>query len=418
MARRLREARLAVNLRQRDLAFEGCSVGYISRIEKGDRVPSLQVIRELAGRLGVSEEWLARGEDVPEHTDPLADAEFAVRFGELEEARSLIAALLTSNPRPDVSARAEAILGQAAFVEDHATEAIERFERAIDLDASLKEDVATAETLGRAYARVGEIELAVSLFRRHLERARNLGDPLDELRFAVLLANALIDTSALAEATQVLAEIVSQEDDLDQLSLAKVYWTQSRLHAMKREPESARRFARRAIEILDTTESLLYRARAYQLLAFVELDSGNPEEALKLIRLARELAKGSGTTLDEAKFAMEEARALVALGEYEEAAALAMRAGQGFDDAHPWDVGRSYGELASAFEQAGESARAIEMYELAIEVLEPTPNRYLADAYTNYATLLEREGRITEAFDAYKKAAHLSRELERLATSR
>ena len=67
LGRRLREARLAGGLRQGDLAFAGCSIGYISRIESGMRVPSLQVVRRLAGSVGVSERWLATGEpDIPE----------------------------------------------------------------------------------------------------------------------------------------------------------------------------------------------------------------------------------------------------------------------------------------------------------------------------------------------------------------
>ena len=46
---------------QSDLAFPGCSPAYISRIERGERIPSLQVLRELAERCGVSETFLAWG---------------------------------------------------------------------------------------------------------------------------------------------------------------------------------------------------------------------------------------------------------------------------------------------------------------------------------------------------------------------
>ena len=47
MGRRLREARIASGLSQRELAFPGCSPAYISRIEQGERIPSLQVLRDL-----------------------------------------------------------------------------------------------------------------------------------------------------------------------------------------------------------------------------------------------------------------------------------------------------------------------------------------------------------------------------------
>ena len=63
VGRRVFEAREAAGLSQRELAFPGCSAAYISRIERGERVPSLQVMRELARRTGVSEQELAFGKE-------------------------------------------------------------------------------------------------------------------------------------------------------------------------------------------------------------------------------------------------------------------------------------------------------------------------------------------------------------------
>jgi len=60
---RVHEAREAAGLSQRELSFPGCSAAYISRIERGERVPSLQVMRELARRTGVSEQALAFGRE-------------------------------------------------------------------------------------------------------------------------------------------------------------------------------------------------------------------------------------------------------------------------------------------------------------------------------------------------------------------
>ena len=60
---RLRIAREAAGMSQRELAFPGCSAAYISRIERGERIPSLQVMRELAGRIGIGEAELAYGRD-------------------------------------------------------------------------------------------------------------------------------------------------------------------------------------------------------------------------------------------------------------------------------------------------------------------------------------------------------------------
>src|SRR5919202_6457789 len=80
---RLKEARERAGLSQRQLAFRGCSPAYISRIESGGRTPSLQLLRELGARLGVTESWLATGKDFSTET-LLRDAEIALRLDNLD----------------------------------------------------------------------------------------------------------------------------------------------------------------------------------------------------------------------------------------------------------------------------------------------------------------------------------------------
>lgn len=63
VGRRVHEARESAGLSQRELAFPGCSAAYISRIERGERIPSLQVLREISRRTGVSEGMLAYGKE-------------------------------------------------------------------------------------------------------------------------------------------------------------------------------------------------------------------------------------------------------------------------------------------------------------------------------------------------------------------
>jgi transcriptional regulator with XRE-family HTH domain len=63
VGQRLHAAREAAGISQRELAFPGCSAAYISRIERGERIPSLQVMRELARRIGITEAELAYGKE-------------------------------------------------------------------------------------------------------------------------------------------------------------------------------------------------------------------------------------------------------------------------------------------------------------------------------------------------------------------
>jgi transcriptional regulator with XRE-family HTH domain len=62
---RLRQARLAAGLSQRELSGDGISFAFVSRIERGNRTPSVKMLRKLAARLDVSVHWLETGEADP-----------------------------------------------------------------------------------------------------------------------------------------------------------------------------------------------------------------------------------------------------------------------------------------------------------------------------------------------------------------
>src|SRR5688500_4582471 len=101
VGRRLKEARLAAGFSQRALSIPGCSSAYISRLEAGDRVPSLQLLRKLAQKLGVDEEYLARGVERVEQAPPeLVEAEVARRLGDLDLARDRYQAVVEATSAP------------------------------------------------------------------------------------------------------------------------------------------------------------------------------------------------------------------------------------------------------------------------------------------------------------------------------
>ena len=85
-----------------------------------------------------------------------------------------------------------------------------------------------------------------------------------------------------------------------------------------------------------------------------------------------------------------------------------MGAAARFSSLHPVDFGRAYTELATAFIAQGERERAGELYELAIELLEPRPTRFLAEAYARYGEYLELRGDTAGALAAYRSSANLA----------
>jgi transcriptional regulator with XRE-family HTH domain len=62
---RIKQRRLELGFSQRELASEGVTYAYISRLEADTRTPSIKVLRKLAPKLGVSVHWLETGEPDP-----------------------------------------------------------------------------------------------------------------------------------------------------------------------------------------------------------------------------------------------------------------------------------------------------------------------------------------------------------------
>ena len=418
VGRRLREARERASLSQRQLAFAGCSPAYLSRIEAGERTPSLQLVRELARRLGVSEEWLATGkEQAGEEGDRMLEAEVALRMDDTELAEQLFRAELDSASEAKRRALALEGLGQLAYRRGEPREAIDLLEEALSLHG---DDVAgrsgLANTLGRAYAATGQLESTIALFERFLRVAEERHDQLDAARFAVLLAYALVDSGNFGRAEELLGGVLARAEALDRSTLLGVYWAQCRLHILQHDSQNAERYARRVLALLEVSEDSFYLARAHRLMAHVDLDRGRPEHALDHLRTGLSILGESGNALEEASFRIDEARALAELGEREQAADLAMAAAGTLAEGNPAEAGRSYALIAHTFAAAGDRARAIELYELACEFLERSPTRYLIDAYARLAELLEEEGRNDQALAVLKRAVRVQAEVGRPLT--
>ena len=214
--RRLKEARLAAGLSQRRLAFPGCSAAYISRLEAGQRVASLQLLRKIAAKLGADEEFLATGV-AREHPRPaeLVEADVALRLDDLDTARDLYERALKTSA--DARARAEALagLGRLALLQGDPGQAVDSIEEALGLAPA----IATTSpglvlTLGRAYAENGELESAMNKLNDETritatlaERDRLAGEIHDSVQQGLSGAIIQLDTTLkLPSVTETLRE--------------------------------------------------------------------------------------------------------------------------------------------------------------------------------------------------------------------
>jgi tetratricopeptide (TPR) repeat protein len=404
---RLKAAREAAGLSQRQLAFPGCSPAYISRIEAGDRIPSLQLLRELGRRLRVTEDYLATGRDARFEAFSLLEAEIALRLDDVSRAAELYREALASAASPAERSHAEEGLGHLALRQGEPREAIALFERAL-VSSGLEEceRPGLAESLGRAYALVGEFEPCVAIFERCLAAAERTGDSIQAIRFACLLGYALSDAGDFARAEEVVGPaLAAGRDSFDPYMRARVYWSKAKLRVDQGDAEGASRYAYQALAALELTEDLHYTGLAHQLVAHIELERGKAEEALAHLEEGWPLLERSGTPIEQAQFKVEEVRALARLGQRERAEELAMEIAHLLVDADATDTGRVYAVLAEVARDLGDEPQARERYERAVEFLERNaPNKYLVDVYARLADVLEAEGRADDAYAYMKKA--------------
>lgn len=406
VGQRLREARRAAGLTQRDLSFDGCTAAYVSRIEAGARIPSLQILHEFAKQLQISPEYLATGQpDGEDLSSDLLDAEVALRLGDKQRAAELYEAALAEAKSTAALARAQLGLGRLALHGGDVSEGIALLEQALDSGELAPGDAsAAASALGRSYVSVRRFDDAFALFGRFLEAARARSDRFDQIRFAMLVANTYIDHGDYARAHSSLGEILDLARRTGDPTLrASVYWSQSRALLSQGDPDRAAEYAQLALATLKASEQTLEAARALLLLAFIENDRGNPEIALELVDEGEPIVAAAGETTDAAMFAVERARALSALGEGDEAVSLLLGTVPHLNDAAPKDAARAYSAAADVFRRQGDVARALELYELAVERA-PVAGRHVAAALTAMAEIYEEQGDAHKALELLKQA--------------
>lgn len=332
----------------------------------------------------------------------LAEADLALRLDDLERAERVFNRVHRSAESLGARAGALAGLGQLDFRRGNPRGAIVALEQSLALrpDAQLSD----LETLGRAYATASRSAEAARPFELGLAAARARGDAAAATRFALLLANAFIDAAQIGRAQEVLGGALAGIDEADPHQQADLLWTQARLHTLSGNQEAAARYARQTIDLLERAEDPYRLGRACHMAAYIEVERGNHADALELVRRALELAGEDASPLEQARYRIEEARALAHLGEHDEAAAVAMAACPILAESEPHDAARGYLVIGDAFRTGGDAARAHELYELCLELLESEPNMWLPEAFARIADLLEAEGRTDEALAMLKRA--------------
>jgi tetratricopeptide (TPR) repeat protein len=297
VGRRVRSARAQAGLSQRALAFPGCTPAYVSRIEVGARTPSLQLLEELARRLGVSAAYLARGEDAPPAVTPwLAEAEVALRLGELEQARALYERALAEDAGPRARSQAHEGLGEVAFRSGHAEQAVRALEEALRVDSrDVVARPALAESLARAYVSLGQLAHAIAILERCVAEYE-ARDRVLYARFAALLGYALAERAELGRAEQLVSKAIGAAGETtDPYARARSYWSRSQRLAEAGHADEADDYMCQTLQLLRATEDTNAIAGVLHTLARLCLELGHPRQALALLRQSEPLVNAAGT---------------------------------------------------------------------------------------------------------------------------
>ncbi|QIG45030.1 helix-turn-helix domain-containing protein [Nocardioides anomalus] len=421
---RLKQARLLAGLTQTQLADGAASVGYVSRIESGQRRPDLSVLLRLAERLNASPLALLTGAPDPTLTRmqvALDHAELTLRGGSPDAAllqlEELLAAL-AATPVADTGLVQSARLTHATALEatgrlDEAIIALEDFRAEVG-DRSA-DSVRAAVALSRCYRESGDLGRAVETGERELEALQGLGlEGSDEaVQLTVTVAAAHFLRGDAAHAARLCRRAIERAEELGTpVAKASAYWNASIVESERGAVAAAVPLAAKALRLLEDAEDNrnLARLRSELGILLLRLDPPEVEEARTNLEAAEAmLSWSSASQVDLCRNRLHLARAELLSGDVEGA----REAGRAVLVDLPRGVARLDVEvrlfLGEAAAVAGDDADAARQHAAAAEALEAqAQDRSAAELWFRLAASLDEAGSVHEALDAYRRAAACS----------
>jgi len=380
---RLRRIRTERGLTQRDLSSAGVTAQYISRIEHGDRNPSVKVLRKLAAKLGVSVEVLESGQDSAAtelRAFRLTDVELALRLGDDPASVEVTFRMLLEEAAAagDDVAQTRAALGLgtlAAHRGDH-DQAIAQLEVAVEAPwvTPLRNADAYA-TLGHSLVAAGREEEAVALFRACVKEltARPPVNDAAVTRFATYLSYALVDTDALEEARHANELALRHGQGSNDLSTRiRLHWASARLAASAGDLKLAEVSITRAITLLENSEDTSTLGRARLVAAEIALWEDNYTDAADHLSIAETLLADDCALEDRVFLLIQQAFVAARTGQAARATTRAKQAIQLLGTHTDATIrGRAHWALAEAYAAAGASDRARAAFTRAGELIPP-----------------------------------------------
>ncbi|MGQ0838810.1 helix-turn-helix domain-containing protein [Actinokineospora sp.] len=255
---RLRAARRERGLAQKDLAGPGVSMSYVSRLESGDRVPSLAVVAHLADILGVEPNELTgdpAGRSVERDALRWCEATLAYIDGDADTAIDLLGSLGADD---NTGLFAWSAHWLRAVLLSGRGDAGPLLDAADELRAGWSPGPAVTALVeilrARALWKLAHTGDAVRAARAGVDFATSSTDELAgrvRVRAMTLLCSYLVRTGRLTEAEQTVALLSEELDAVGGGLLVSAWWVQAQVKDRVGEHDAARASIQRACTLVD-----------------------------------------------------------------------------------------------------------------------------------------------------------------------
>jgi transcriptional regulator with XRE-family HTH domain len=417
LGRRIRDLRLSRGLTQTELAAGAVTVGYISRIESGQRRPDTKLLEMFASVLETTAEYLVTGIEPRQSEElllALLHAELALETGDADETLDVLGPLLR-----DESVQAPAdVRERAEFLRARALESLGRFDEAISaLDGLAERDqggigLEVVIALSRCLRDSGDVARAADVGEAALRSLQEAGiDGGDEaIRLAVTVAAAYFERGDTGQAVRIAMEAIRRADEMGSpTARAAAYWEASVLESRRGHTARAIPLAQRALALLAQGEDRRNFARLHAQigLMLLRLDPPQVDDATDHLLTAREeLSASSASVVDLARCDLCLARARLCSGDADGAAELATETMRATREIAPGLAAEAASVLGQVEVRRGSPSRAGELYRDAIGLLTGVgEDRNAAQLWLELGAQLDALGDVETARDAYRRAA-------------
>jgi transcriptional regulator with XRE-family HTH domain len=418
LGHRIRAARVAKGWTQTELAGGDVSVGYVSRIESGQRRPNSAVLTDLAARLEVPVDHLLRGVTAREYDElklALDYADLSLESGQHLEAEAQARAVVdraTLGSQTELAFRGRFVIARALEGQGNLDDAVLELEPLVDATTGGVLRIRAAIALCRCLRESGDLNAAIEVGERVVHELEGSAlDSCDEaVQLAVTHAGSYFYRGDISHAIRICRKAIAKAERLSSpTARAAAYWNASVFESERGSVADAVPLAERALALLAEGQDTRNLARLRNQLGMMQLQLDPPDvtEARKhLEQAAEELVWSSASTIDLTRNAVCRARAHYLNGDLHVAEQMSREI---------LESGGAGGALISAEAQvlAGQVAAArgdIDGAKTAfrLAVLHLTgagADRESAQLWFELADMLEDVGDVEAARDAYRSAA-------------